>query len=160
MSTEVAKSLFMHNQFSPEKISYNTGIPVETVRKLIYGDDGSGLDPECWLYERMHTPLITEEQYEAIAPVLISHTKANALRIASKVMENVDEDEATLTDASLAVDILTKIDKIDRLDKGKATSITGVELDRMDAKDVVGERRRRSDYIDDIEDVEYEVRED
>ena len=52
------------------------------------------------------------------------------------------------------VDIFSGIDKIDRLEQGRATSITETKLDRMDATEIVAERRRSSDYIIDAEIVE------
>jgi hypothetical protein len=144
---KLAKSLFMRQQLSPQQIEHHTGIPQDTLQLEIYAPNG-------WLAERSRsdTTLITEEEYELVSPILITDAKARTLSIIRKGLTSLEDDgkidQMTAKDVKDVTDIFASLDKIDRLDKGKATSITGVDLDRYDAKEVVAARRSRSDYID------------
>lgn len=149
---KLAKSLFLHQQLSPKAIEGVTGIDEAIIRHEIYAPNG-------WLYEFNNSPAITQEQYEMMAPIVLTEIKARSLEIIKKSLKRfAAEDkieEMTTSDILNVTSVLTQIDKIDRLDRGKATSITGVDLDRMDAKEVISLRRSKSDYMN--EDYTYTV---
>jgi len=137
----------MRQQLSPQQIEDHTGIPQQEIHTHIYGPNG-------WLQERAKydSTICTEEEYALVSPIIITDAKARTLSIIRKGLINLEDtdriSEMSAKDIKDVTDIFASLDKIDRLDKGKATSITGIEIDRMDAKEVVSARRSRSDYID------------
>ena len=150
---KLAKSLFMHQQLAPDQLAELSGLELATIQEELNKDGG-------WIDQFNRAPIISCEQYDLVSPIVISHSKAQALRVIQKGLDFVaerDKEDISLSDVKDATSVLSDLDKIDRLDKGKATSITGIELDRMDAKEVVAARRGLSDYIDaDYREIEYE----
>lgn len=144
-----AMALFFHQGYGLMKIAALTGLGLDEVKALVYGKDGNWQsNPKSWMHIKTYQPesmtVISPTQYQEIEPILFSQTKAKALRAIERAVDRVTEDEELdLDDAMKLTNIFTAIDKVDRLEKGKATNITSTELDRMEAVDIVAERRRR-----------------
>jgi len=150
-----AKALYFATDYSPQKIAMLAEAPENEVIEWIIGtgDLPKERNPDSWFYKKEieGVKLVGREMYREIEPMLITASKATALNVLTgqleKMLERSYDEDMNVDDVKKIMDIFTSIDKIDRLEQGRATSITETKLDRMDAAEIVAERRRRSDYI-------------
>lgn len=152
---QMAKALYFNTPYSPQKIASLVGIKLTDLTQLIFGSNGyHTTDSSTWFYKKEVAGESCQMSYREIEPLMIAANKASTLAMltdqTTKMQEYyLDPDRIMqIEDLAKLVDIFSSIDKIDRLEQGRSTAITSTELDRIDATEIVDERRRRSDYID------------
>lgn len=91
--------------------------------RYVMGEDGRGIDPQCWMYQRSQRPRSSAVTYERVKPFLLKSVEfkfLNRVRASIDAMEEKDELLA-MADMERAVGIVERLDKITRLEEGKAT---------------------------------------
>ena len=108
------------------RIAHETGLTINKVRKIIFGEDETGTATDCPYYlKKYHGDYIPTKKYQEIKGQIFLRTEATALALVQRSLKYhmSNPDPLTISETKDIMGMVTQLDKINRLEDGKPTEI-------------------------------------